>query len=58
MSIRISWIRDCPVVIDKGSLGYGDARYLTPLAYNHDAVRPRMPRPYGVRYCLNSTYLE
>ncbi|MEV4324770.1 hypothetical protein [Microbispora rosea] len=48
MSIRISWIRDAPVTMDERSLGYGDARYLTPLAYNHDAVRPGVYRPYGV----------
>ncbi|MEU7886003.1 hypothetical protein AB0B54_10950 [Microbispora bryophytorum] len=40
MSIWISWIRDGPVTVDEEPLGYGDARYLTPLAYNHDAVRP------------------
>jgi hypothetical protein len=28
-------------------LFHGDARYLTPLAYNHDAARPAMRGPCG-----------
>ncbi|GLW96296.1 hypothetical protein Misp02_03830 [Microtetraspora sp. NBRC 16547] len=36
---------------------YGGARYLTPLAYNHDAVRLAPGEPYGHRLVENS-YLE